>query len=64
MTERQFLLEIKADLRDSECTFWACHGPDAPDTPMSTCSKCQVIHRIRSRLKELTDANKRRLGKS
>lgn len=58
MTERQFLIEMKQELEDTECTFWACPGPRKPDTPMATCSVCHLVHKIRARLRELTAANK------
>lgn len=37
----------------TDCTFWACPGPDRPFADMATCRKCSAVkdlRRIRDKL--------------
>lgn len=45
--------EYRKTLTDMDCTFWACPGPDAPDTPMATCSRCQALIQLADSAKAL-----------
>jgi hypothetical protein len=41
-----------ATLEQTDCTFWACRGPDAPYEDMITCSICATVKDLRAALAE------------
>jgi hypothetical protein len=40
-------------LKEGDCSFWACEGPDAPPEHMMTCSRCWAIHGLREAIEDL-----------
>jgi hypothetical protein len=46
-TTRQQLQEALDCIDGSECTFFACPGPDVPFLPMATCRPCRTTQLLR-----------------
>jgi hypothetical protein len=53
----KLLEQAMDDLSGSDCSFWACRGPNYPQ-PMVTCCKCWAMRRIGTVLATLTAKSK------